>query len=70
MIKLADNQEYKLKANKKYFDIFPIGEDLIISANIITKDKWTKKDGKFVKTGKQEEIIQSYRYRCGEKKKS
>ena len=70
MIKLADNQEYRLKANKKYFDIFPIGEDLIISANIITKDKWTKKDGKFIKTGKQEEIIQSYRYRCGEKKKS
>lgn len=67
MIKLSDNQEYRLKVDKKFFETFPIDEDLIISANIITKDKWTKKDGKFVKTGEQEEVLKSYRYKCGKK---
>ena len=68
LIKLSTNESVTYKVNKKYFETFPIESDVIISANIIYKDKWKKVDGKFVKTGKQEQVIKSYRYKCGKKK--
>ena len=67
LIKLFTNESVTYKVNKKYFETFPIESDVIISANIIYKDKWKKVDGKFVKTGKQEQVIKSYRYKCGKK---
>lgn len=68
LIKLATNETVTYKVDKKYFETFPIEDDVIISANIIYKDKWKKVDNKFVKTGKQEQVIKSYRYKCGKKK--
>lgn len=68
LVKLATNENVTYKVDKKYFETFPIESDVIISANIIYKDKWKKVDGKFVKTGKQEQVIKSYRYKCGKKK--
>lgn len=68
LIKLSTNESATYKVDKKYFETFPIESDVIISANIIYKDKWKKVDGKFVKTGKQEQVIKSYRYKCGKKK--
>lgn len=68
LIKLSTNESITYKVDKKYFEAFPIESDIIISANIIYKDKWKKVDGKFVKTGKQEQVIKSYRYKCGKKK--
>ena len=68
LIKLATNEVVTYKADKKYFETFPIEDDVIISANIIYKDKWKKVENKFVKTGKQEQVIKSYRYKCGKKK--
>lgn len=68
LIKLSTNESITYKIDKKYFETFPIESDVIISANIIYKDKWKKVDGKFVKTGKQEQVIKSYRYKCGKKK--
>lgn len=67
LIKLSTNESITYKVDKKYFETFPIESDVIISANIIYKDKWKKVDGKFVKTGKQEQVIKSYRYKCGKK---
>lgn len=67
LIKLSTNESITYKVDKKYFETFPIESDIIISANIIYKDKWKKVDGKFVKTGKQEQVIKSYRYKCGKK---
>lgn len=67
LIKLSTNESITYKVDKKYFEAFPIESDIIISANIIYKDKWKKVDGKFVKTGKQEQVIKSYRYKCGKK---
>ena len=67
LIKLSTNESVTYKVDKKYFETFPIDSDVIISANIIYKDKWKKVDGKFVKTGKQEQVIKSYRYKCGKK---
>lgn len=68
LIKLSTNESITYKVDKKYFETFPIESDVIISTNIIYKDKWKKVDGKFVKTGKQEQVIKSYRYKCGKKK--
>lgn len=68
LIKLSTNESITYKVDKKYFETFPIESDVIISANIIYKDKWKKVDGKFVKTGEQEQVIKSYRYKCGKKK--
>lgn len=68
LIKLSTNESVTYKVDKKYFETFPIESDVIISANIIYKDKWKKVDGKFAKTGKQEQVIKSYRYKCGKKK--
>lgn len=68
LIKLATNESVTYKVDKKYFETFPTESDVIISANIIYKDKWKKVDDKFVKTGKQEQVIKSYRYKCGKKK--
>ena len=67
LIKLSTNESVTYKVDKKYFETFPIESDVIISANIIYKDKWKKVDNKFVKTGKQEQVIKSYRYKCGKK---
>lgn len=68
LIKLSTNESVTYKVDKKYFETFPIESDVIISTNIIYKDKWKKVDNKFVKTGKQEQVIKSYRYKCGKKK--
>lgn len=68
LIKLATNETVTYKVDKKYFETFPIEDDVIMSANIIYKDKWKKVDNKFVKTGEQEQVIKSYRYKCGKKK--
>lgn len=65
LIKLSTGENVTYKVDKKYFETFPIENDVIISANIIYKDKWKKVDDKFVKTGKQEQVIKSYRYKCG-----
>lgn len=65
LIKLSTGKNTTYKVDKKYFETFPIENDVIISANIIYKDKWKKVDNKFVKTGKQEQVIKSYRYKCG-----
>ena len=65
LIKLSTGENVTHKVDKKYFETFPIENDVIISANIIYKDKWKKVDNKFVKTGKQEQVIKSYRYKCG-----
>jgi DNA polymerase III alpha subunit len=67
LIKLSTNESVTYKVDKKYFETFPTESDVIISANIIYKDKWKKVDNKFVKTGKQEQVIKSYRYKCGKK---
>jgi hypothetical protein len=67
LIKLSTNESITYKVDKKYFETFPTESDVIISANIIYKDKWKKVDNKFVKTGKQEQVIKSYRYKCGKK---
>lgn len=68
LIKLSTNESVTYKVDEKYFETFPIESDVIISTNIIYKDKWKKVDNKFVKTGKQEQVIKSYRYKCGKKK--
>lgn len=69
LIKLSTNESVTYKVDKKYFETFPIESDVIINANIIYKDKWKKVNDKFVKTGKQEQVIKSYRYKCGKNNK-
>lgn len=69
LIKLSTNESVTYKVDKKYFETFPIESDVVINANIIYKDKWKKVNDKFVKTGKQEQVIKSYRYKCGKNNK-